>query len=1430
MLPQVPNDPQTVQLRQALKQDIINDYNNSNIRFNAINPVHEDGLDETSDSLYKGLSHFAKEVIDNVPLIGVNDLVKENISKPTHLPPLIQIKNLEKAKKHNLPSPTESIEPKKRKADVSIQQDDIEKLHVGKLTELITARIGLTDEEAEYEHSDLWDEWSNTAHYLSNTAFSLVEDLLTKIINSSLINNVPLEVLNRIQVLALKSIKSASEIEWASVSMSDNSLYYAANALLASAVVLMIFNSQRNDKILQLDSYLVDVLSFVYLFVEDFLIRVINLEECDLKLLIPFMHLINKTFSYFKNYIPSHQVNDTIITKIEYLTILIIFTQWDKALLFFKLESSSLLLSIFQYKRSQRSFIIDEILNNFDSLPTHRVFSRQIVTQGSTSIQLFTHVLVSLVESVNIFNKDLKITLPSVFPKDVNDITELNSQLNNLSEDFNQIGSEVDDITKSICSILINKLIKNSSQTCKLQFQLFVVDLLNIVSFPEYSGSDSLLKTLMSTLLSVQDNESAIVESYLLELIGIIGSKMLEIRGIDEVSVSQEDLIDAKTKTYQYLLSLKKTSNFRNSADFFITKWVISIINNEETDDDLKLQKLKLYYNISRGVFQNSFIQLFSKSESNDSKIQIHSSYIHVLQSSDFIQLYDNFLNHLLKFVDHPKIKSRTRALKNLSLLISKDLSLLKIPQVKQAIASKMHDSSPLVRLAVLDIFDEYLIEKPEEFENFYQSILLTSDKSTAVRIKSIKIADRIYKTTEDVNVKSYIIEKIFKRLEDDEESVLELAQNTLLHLLFLPVFPNSSDHFQIKNEINSIIDVIISYINKSEKNWLLFENFLFTMVLRETSLNTLFHDKLMKTIGLITEESFNFVIDNMDTDLDVSKRLGLLSILATYDKQLISQDQLMALQTYFTNDSAGTDISLYSLMILRQTVSNATSLKSDFLEECEASLLKRLTRLNSRELSQAVPSLARISILKKDSSKLANAAASCLTLISPYLVKVTKGELKSFDPRCARLIFLIGNFAKDCTFEKDRSIFENKKFSLKKKETILSYMVKNLVFFTRSTVDIQLRKIAVKNLISVCSMHPNLFLSDPILKIFDDEFKGNQLEFQQVIVQGLLEFLERQEKISGKNAMKEENRKGKVDLDVDVFHGNAKMFENDGICASLVQRYIDPVLKLCLLEDGGISYAVVKYLKFIVIKGFCNPRLCVTTVIALQASPDQYIRGVGLQLFKDLFERYESLIDSSYIQGFKEAALFRSRSSVNILEENDQFLSKFYSVIEDSKSSKKKFLSQLVKSLDFDVNSMSLEEVKVFHDYFLFISINLAQCEFTYYDESITIIDGIQMILSDQSLELTNLIADNEEFLKDPDDLKSDLALKVGYLCAILISFERILNCLRQTYKIFENNEKLHELKNQKTKIHKNGVKLIKFDPNFDNVDTLIITFSSNK
>ncbi|KAH3684976.1 hypothetical protein WICPIJ_004055 [Wickerhamomyces pijperi] len=1412
--------------------ELHSNYKNTSISFGVFD--NDTILTETTTqgpSLFTNLSAPTKALVMGLPLIENEELIRsgnnelmnsksdtsaqDNDSSTTATKSFVSESSTSTSvmtpQKKNTTNPvTSSGDTKRRKTDVNMEHLEIELLSLKRFSVIMTEGIKLTDEEAEFESSDIWFQLPSGNHVLRDSVILEIEHLLIKLRPTSLISQINVDHILRLQNVLMRSVTYGCESDWFSESFTEQQQQLTINMLNACCLMLQIFNLGVPEKRIYLDTYFNQVTSLVYKFCEDCLLKRESLGSVD------FLNLVAKILQLFSFYLVGHSINDNLITKLEYLSLMIFFHPAEKTFNVVKMSSTLLITTIFQHKRDQREFIIDEILTNLEKLPTHKIQSRQIKVHSGIGLQLITTLILSLVETTNIrqgqYINDLYNGSVVYSPQ------ELEQRLKEdirFREFVTASTNERERVLKYLSSGLVSKVINQPTTFMKQLFELILQDLLNIVAFPEWSSTESLLFEITKTLIYISENQSSSVETFLLEMIGLVGSTMIQLRGKSEVvSVPTASLSEHYSNVYSFLNLQRGTFFHYNSADFFMSRWIESLLNESPSSEQVcgYLQGLLV------GYFQGKSNSMIPRLDGDVSSLQesMNAHYSHILLQSDFIKLYQSFLNQLLKSVDHPKIKSRSRALKNLAQLIHKDDRLLSIPQVRQSLSNRIHDPSALVKSAVLEIFDQYILSKPELIPEFYQSIILTTDKSLLIRSKSLKIAKRIFNDTVNSDIKLFCLEKVLRRLDDDEESIVELSKTTLTDLLFVPVL---DDQFTAR----ASVECIVNLVSRSDRNWALFENYLFDDVLRLTEFNKHHFQRLEVSCSNIVRNIFSFVLDKIDSDSqqDAESNLGLLSIFSKADQHFINQGQLLTLQPYIeSNNQSSSLITYYSLVILKNCLDQSFSLRESFLEAAQTSLFKRLTRFSIKELEYAMPCVWMLSEMRNDTSKLVNAAISCLEKVKPFVEKVLKNELKDSSPILQRLLYLIGNFGKSCDMEKHRSLFlKVKSLGIKEKESVLSLVTKNILVFTRLNVNRQIRRAAIKNMVSICSTHPKLFLNDAVLKVLDQEFKSDRYDFKDVIIEGLLEFLAREEKIAKKKTGKDTKLSKAVALDVDVFHGNSKTFENDGICASLVQRFLDPVLELCLYDDGEFSYVAVKYLKTVVKLGFANPRICIPTIIALQASHIPYIRSVGLELHKELHEKHESLIDTSYTQGFKLASEYCFRINPSMLFGNNMFLLRFYKVVEDSKVSRKRLLTHLIKSLKFDSQKLSSSEALSTYNYCLFVAANVAECDFTGNDEVLMLIEGLETILNSQGLQIQKFLSQqsSESSVPDPENL-----MKYAYLSCIIINFHKLIQNLRTEYKLPESVNKT-EVVNQKVKPHdKITLSLRLVDPHEDPKTTI--------
>ena len=1286
-------------------------------------------------------------------------------------------------------------EPKKRKPDTSLEHLEIEKLALKQLLFLIERKIFLADEDAEYESSDIWQELENSKNILNDSVITEIHGYITKIVPTSLKTDIPLRILERIQELCMKSIRAANEVNWVD---GEHYIKLAGNALKSVSLLFAVLNMQREEKQLYLDDYILEPLTFVYTFTEDFILKSIS-QGMISDVIIQLNSSISKVLTQLNDQLEMNSQNDTLITKLEYLCITMIFQKCDRLLLSLKSSALTILNTIFKIRRDQRSFIIDELLLNFDKLPTHKVSSRDINLGEGVHIQFITKVIMQLIEVFTVtecYGNETTITKSELTDEE---ISRRRPEDQRFARYVKDVRDEKIQFCTTVASTLVSKLI--SSTSFKSILELFITDLLNIVTRPTFTGAEALLCRFLEILVSNTEGQSAVVETSLLEILGMIGTAMLEIRGAcDLPSKSMGDLKEQYTMVANFLQRKKNNHQMQTTSNVFMSEWIIKLMESlnffekdlgeDQSDDYLTLMGIIGYNNGG----SNDSIGIQHKEVT---AIVATEEYKKILQQSKFVSLYQNFLNHLLKAVDHPKIKSRTRALKNLSMLIERDPRVIYIPSVKQTLSNRIKDPSSLVRLAVLDIFDQYILQKPELIGDFYKSLILTADKSTAVRNRSIKIARRIFNDSSDTASKVFLLQKILRRIDDDEESVVESAKGTLMDILFLgPSYKSNQSESKLKDECMKLMLVIGKLVEKSTSDWYLFEKFLFEDIIQVNDENKRFHTDLLQVCQVMTMCLVSYTVDNVDTEKqnNVDTCLGLLSIFTKSDVPFISQDQLMSLLPYITADTTATAAtSYYSWVILRNSLNHLSSLRESFLKSAQTSVLKRLTKLNTRELEVAMPAVWSLSVMLNDTVKIANAACSCLSLVLPFVDLVLENMLIDVDHKLIRLLYLLGAFGKYCDLEKYRDIFVKHRLGIKPKETVFSLITKVIMIFTKSNVNRDIRKAALRNLIHCATTHSKLFLNDRVLNVMDTELLQNDdVPLKSFILQGVLEFLEKEESDSLKentNTAKEKPEKSSLMAD------NQRINNNEDICASLANRYLQTAMSLCTSGSSDADvFTGVKFLKYVVRMGYGSPMACIGPVINLQLSTNPYIRTVGQGLHRELHEKYEPLVENTYAHNlFGAFKISYSTSKEHCLDES-MIIHKFYKIFEESKGAKRKFLKQLPKTVDLK-RFQDCEQMQLMEYYVAFLSKNLLECKFTMNEDVYTLIHEFELVVQYNALILKTEM-DRMADIKDQQQVDA-----LGYYASSILILNDFVNTLRRNYRLNQKNINPDELSSTKVK-----------------------------
>lgn len=1194
--------------------------------------------------------------------------------------------------------------------------------------EKLTSIMSIINEE-NYSDKYVWCS-INEEQFVSSACLAEIFECLTKMVFDPKVGEIDSELIMKIQSLMFKTLsdsKNMNFVPYYSIfqtnNLTDDAVYTLYKSLslpiLSAKILMLILGGNFKERKIYLDEYLSVVVDFIYALQSEVILNLLkklfkaNVCQGYRPLISHLIDDIRFLFHGISTYASKYSLDEHMQTQLEYLTILTIQVDGLKndshslipseTLSNLKIDASDVLIEIFRSHPDQRMFILHELIMSMDKNSTSKSVLRNFKTLTGTKVLLLTVILVRMVESV-----------VSDVVTEIN-LADTDSNNENVVEPQKKAATIISDFVFEVTSAIMTRFTEKVE--FRVHLETLIEDLLLILLNSEWSGAESLVVGFMKSFLSViQINTHKNIEPYLFDLLGKMAEKIVELK--KDAGTLQPynatELLEYQQKVTNLIYSLQSQVNrnprYLSSLKFICLKFLIGIEKIKE-DNNSAVEDLKTLSSVIEGGQQDShldaiIIQMQSflvdviRNGCQTPMDNINVDYSTLLLRGELPLLYDNFLNITLQTLESSKIKSKSKALRIFSTLIDKDLEILHSRKIQDSIALLLQDKSPLVRDAAIDFISKFVLTKPELSTNFYKPICgCLNDSSTLVKKRVIRLIKSMYLNLDNIKGKVYIATKILMSLYDEEDSIVDLVKIFLKDIL-------------IGSDVASDnVEILMEVVNLGGKVTKQFQEYIRSIVLsdsRDYSLNSIVNTAL---------DQINDYSDNAK----IEKGLKLISILVDCESKLITQEQLISLQPHLMDENSHGSVIYYNLIILKRALPEVGALRPDYAQSVQIFLIQNLTKFNIKEMNEAMPCIWYLCELQGNTDKLSNASISCMRMIKPYLDKQLVIHL---DAKLEKLIHLLGCFGTYCRMEKHRELFINASLGFRNNESVVSVIMKYLLFFCEG--ERRIKNAAISNVINICIEHPKFFLSEPILKIFDSEFKTLDSTIIQSIITGLVKFLKLEEEYSQKRNEKDGVKKHQ-NLDLAVFHGNSKSSVTDGICAGLVQRYTKTILDLCVLDNGVLITSCLEYLQLVVQLGFSNPRVCIPTIIAFEANENPRIRRIAISLHKDLYEKHESLTDNSYVEGIKLGISFLKTTQSNILTNNEYFQC-IYEIVSSAHSSRKKFVNSLAKLIRAD-DDITKDEAT-------FVAQNIAFIKLTTLEECLILITKIDQILEEEGIE----------------------------------------------------------------------------------------------
>lgn len=1313
------------------------------------------------------------------------------------------------------------------------------------------------DDDDDYDDElDLWDTYSfifsEETKLVRPDILNSIKSKLLDLISTNSHNQLDQIVFSKLLEICLNTLKESLPIEWHDLFESKDNFSileyqkFAEIMMSCCSIVIILYSNDLIERINKHENSFSMVIDFICIFgsvlkslymrekfseIPDFFIPTIK----------HYISMISTLYSDVKN-LP---LDDSSVTRLEYISFDILFVDIlvsrERANMNIVLEDlranfAKLIISIYSSYEDQRVFIFTEIVDNFGTLNPLKSKARNFRPNCGISIQLISFLIVSLIQCHNEYYKTFDYSQYSLLT--MNHTTKAKKvELQEITDNlWSSINYQVNSMSKAADEFVISfikKIISSYTPSLRKIIENTLADFLLMLEITEFPVCSIILNSMLTNLLYTcnnNENTQSSAHALFFEMIGLIGSKILTLKNLlnlplldIEIKIDDFELFANDLIVFLSYTKFKNTKSNENLLLFdFISLIHLSKLNKMQVElnklilsheESLMQQKLKtdklLLNSITNTISKLIELPFQNKSPvdiKNLSDNQVSEIYKKLIASQDLTHRYNDVLSFILSSLNHPKTKSRMLAVKNLTLLINREPTLLQDEKLRNMIKRRLTESYASVTDAILDLLSKVLECKNEYIEEYTDIISQKiADPSVAVKKKTANLIKYMFLHTNSINSKVKLAVALLSQLDDEEDRIVDLSCRILADLLFVDlgnaVLSNyKSNPVSIQNKAYQIIYVLCGIFSMKESTWNLFERFFEEKIIYTSSFNKSIMNELKQSLEILVETMLELITDSLDkniaeTNVTSENIMGVMSTFVKCNENLISQDQLITIQPYIINDFQGSKVCFYALKVLNLALNHQKSLNRTFVQSCKESLMKRLTKFNSKELDFAIQCVWKLFLINDDTSSVSKACISTLKMLLKYIGDIQR-SVKDFRPDSTvlRLLYLIGGFGRYCNFERDRELFVASRLGLLEKEPISVFFLKYLLKFCDSAIENSVRKVAIKNTLNICVSYPKLFFSIPVSKLIESTFKKKDLIISNIVIGSLLTFLEHEElKMIKKNGL-DVKRSGSIKLDIAVFHGYTLDYVNDGLCSTLVQKYINNILHICLEKNPETAMNSINFLRMVIKFGFCNPKICFPTVIALECAKSNHIRHIAIELHKFLFEKFETLIESTYSEALKTTFAYVSKVyQLTELANCSNFLKLFFRIVIERKSKQRieKFIQAILRSVGtasfYKIQKMSKEELTIVQTQIIFLCININEMEFTSQQELLMVITYIEKtILSEESIFLDqfNLLMD---LFDDDDQDDNSITDKLKYISTskVLLSLNCLTKCLITNYSI---------------------------------------------
>ncbi|KAI7900013.1 sister chromatid cohesion C-terminus-domain-containing protein [Cokeromyces recurvatus] len=771
--------------------------------------------------------------------------------------------------------------------------------------------------------------------------------------------------------------------------------------------------------------------------------------------------------------------------------------------------------------------------------------------------------------------------------------------------------------------------------------------------------------------------------------------------------------------------------------------------------------------------------------------------------------LYTSFnfiLSELLTCLEKDAVIYRTKALKAIGKIAAEVPEIMEDKQIRTSVVQRIHDSSPSVRDAAVDVVAKYLGRLETIPIKLYEIVNgRIMDTAVNVRKRLVKLLQGLYFKFTDIDIKIDIASKLILRISDNEVTISQLSLKATQEILFSPfreIEKDGNDYFGYsyanspksrKQKITSLTQIITGAVSKIDPSTST-QNAALSQIIQKTIDNA--DEKMMLWYGKV----FQWIVDSL------FDRMILL------DEEDNSVEFINCLATVysFTKISGDWTKAHYVLTIYRDVLPYMKYHAPEFIQSVERLLMQLLSHCPLNLITDGVSCLCVIiDLISHKYNILIKMLGSCITKLQQVRFIISNGndpEAKTYSG-VLKMLMICGLLCQHFEFDKKREEEpeQMEALNLVYKGNICTLVFDLLQFFTSESMDelkkdgMTMRMTALQGLGYFYASHPTFMISPTSTNLMDKIFEeGSSNELKIQLMRVFQEFLSAEEKRLGKREQIAGESLYTKDIDIDTLLGNTEEYAELGVNGSLMQRYLRKILRCALAESNELRYAAFEVVSAVIHQGLAHPVLCMPVIVAAETSPDIILRNKAYYLHRFAHDKYGNLLyiqineylstsyqyqkillGSSYISGYGKRGGDAKVDSV---------LGITYSVLKEKRKPKMDFLSALVKPFEFDLKNTTSDEIDI--GYLRYLAENILTLDLANTEEvlhMVYIMDRILMTLGADLLQYVHFLKKQgvvssapETFIQENEDNEIDsdftVASKLAIAMCILLYIKNLL------------------------------------------------------